>query len=51
MKRSLWFDVSMLVLILIASLASTVGRGPARHGAAQSENPASTQPERLASGS
>ena len=51
MKPSLWFDTSMLALVLICAIAGTLAEAGVRHhGVADSAQPVSSQPQRLASG-
>ncbi|MEJ1961613.1 MAG: hypothetical protein WDO56_08750 [Gammaproteobacteria bacterium] len=52
MKSSLWFDASMLALILVVSLVcAAFDKSSARHAPASAEQPSQAQPQRLASGS
>ncbi len=51
MKSSLWFDASMLALVLVAALAGALLDGHLRHHRiADSAVSASSQTQRLASG-
>ena len=51
MKSSLWFETSMLALILIAAVISTASEESAAHrGLAGAQNTAQVQPQHLASG-
>jgi hypothetical protein len=47
-----WFETTMLGLVLIVALCGSLAGGPPQqHGAQNSDRPATEQPQRLASGS